>query len=551
MSSRQVATVVASALVLLCIPGIAAVVAAASAAPFVKIGFGSCNKHGNPQQYWRVIARELQAPLLAAAPVSGDPHDAASIADRAAAAGRQQLPARSTAACDSASDAGCIDGWIWLGDVIYADTNPFPGVWLPSTVDNMARKFSEMRHAPEYDAFVRRVRPVGADAAKSDAAQRHLIGVWDDHDMGKNDGGKEYGDVVATRGLFLDFHDVPAGDARRRRDGVHSYHAFPFPADGRGDAAAVRRLRGRYEHAVCAVLLDGRTHRDAIGNETGDMLGDEQWAWLERLLATGAEDAAGAGKPLTDRCLLTVIGSGVQVLSDEKPCEQWGHFPESRRRLMELLHTTRSERFVFLSGDVHLGEIMQLDVAPPAAGCDRDASAEQCVNASPLAIPVVDVTASGLTHSVGFVIPLSLFDFLFPTQRRSARFLREQFGSIAITADGSGDTATAVFTLHDVVSGATVVQLRLGLHTELSLPAAVRRGAAAGACRTPGCAVAPTPSWLRSLLFFLRRTLSPRLQIHVMIYLAIWGFISGGCCCCVACLLLLRRWWRCRKAKQE
>jgi alkaline phosphatase D len=58
------------------------------------------------------------------------------------------------------------------------------------------------------------------------------------------------------------------------------------------------------------------------------MLGEEQWKWLEKELRDN--DAQ-----------ITFIGSGVQVISDDKnvlvEAESWGKHPASRTRLLHLI----------------------------------------------------------------------------------------------------------------------------------------------------------------------------------------------------------------------
>ena len=62
--------------------------------------------------------------------------------------------------------------------------------------------------------------------------------------------------------------------------------------------------------------------------------------------------------------------------------ESWAHFPRERRRMLSLLERTRTEGAVFLSGDVHMGEILR-----NPAGCM-------------MPYPLLEVTSSGMTHTV-------------------------------------------------------------------------------------------------------------------------------------------------------
>ena len=52
---------------------------------------------------------------------------------------------------------------------------------------------------------------------------------------------------------------------------------------------------------------------------------------------------------------------GVQVTPIDKPFEeQWGNYPTSRRRLLRLLGEAKVRNPIFLSGDVHYGEMHRL-----------------------------------------------------------------------------------------------------------------------------------------------------------------------------------------------
>ncbi|HEY0672148.1 MAG TPA: alkaline phosphatase D family protein [Longimicrobiales bacterium] len=88
--------------------------------------------------------------------------------------------------------------WIWLGDNIYGDTD---------NMRVMRAKYGQQLRQPSYREFRRQV-PV--------------IGTWDDHDYGLNNGGREYRARAASQQALLDFLDEPVESARRRQEGVHS-----------------------------------------------------------------------------------------------------------------------------------------------------------------------------------------------------------------------------------------------------------------------------------------------------------------------------------------
>ena len=228
------------------------------------------------------------------------------------------------------------DLWIWLGDNIYGDTE---------NMRKLQGKYEQQLTQPEYQKLTATV-PV--------------VGTWDDHDYGVNDGGKEFGPKRASRDLMLDFLDVPQDRPVWDREGAYQSYTFG-PAGQR----------------VKVILLDTRYFRDELlaatgsskgygPNPTGDLLGDAQWQWLEDQL-TGSD------------AQVHIIGSSIQVLSEDHRFEKWANFPKSRQRLFDLLAQTNPSGVVLLSGDRHIGEISRYE-------------------APDLSYPLYDITSSGLTH---------------------------------------------------------------------------------------------------------------------------------------------------------
>lgn len=53
-----------------------------------------------------------------------------------------------------------------------------------------------------------------------------VIGIWDDHDFGINNGGMEYSDKDGSQALLMDFLGEPADSPRRSREGVYASYTF-------------------------------------------------------------------------------------------------------------------------------------------------------------------------------------------------------------------------------------------------------------------------------------------------------------------------------------
>ncbi|GAA4005674.1 hypothetical protein GCM10022408_16840 [Hymenobacter fastidiosus] len=225
--------------------------------------------------------------------------------------------------------------WIWLGDNIYGDTDDM-------TV--LRRKYDAQLNQPAYRQFRQQVPTI--------------IGTWDDHDYGRNDGDKTYPFKKQTQQAALDFLQEPADSPRRRQEGIYAAYEY-----------AVGRRK------VKVLLLDDRYFQDTLyrdaqkvyhPNTTGDVLGAAQWQWLEQQLRTSTADAH-------------IIGSGIQFLPQQHVYEKWSNFPAARQRLLRLLADTRAKGVLLISGDRHIGEISKASVPG-------------------VAYPVYEVTSSGLTH---------------------------------------------------------------------------------------------------------------------------------------------------------
>ncbi len=247
------------------------------------------------------------------------------------------------------------DLWIWLGDNIYGDTED---------MDVLRRKYQQLGDNQNYQYLKENV-PV--------------IATWDDHDYGVNDGGKYYPKRKESQQVFLEFFEEPSSSPRWKQEGIYTSYDY-----------------GSGENTVKVILLDARYHRDERGTD-GDVLGEEQWKWLE------AEFGNSAAK-------VVLVGTGYQFVSDKHPFETWGHFPSERERMLKLIQKTGVKGVIFLSGDRHFAELSKLE---------RD----------DLSYPIFDFTSSGLTHANNIMIEKN--------PHKVVRYLRRNFGTIEFDWSGS------------------------------------------------------------------------------------------------------------------
>jgi alkaline phosphatase D len=225
------------------------------------------------------------------------------------------------------------DLFMFLGDNIYGDTDD---------MQVLKEKYALQKNQVDY---------------KNLRNQMPVIGVWDDHDYGKNDLGKEYPYKKESQQLFLDFFDVSEEDSRREREGTYSSHDLKWKS-----------------HTIRVILLDARYHRDDLDridrvyqkNEGGTILGEKQWSWLENQLSD-------------DSISFYIIASGIQFIPKDHDYEKWANFPQERQRLFDLITEKQPKGALLLSGDRHIAEISSMQ----AEGLDY---------------PLIDVTSSGLTH---------------------------------------------------------------------------------------------------------------------------------------------------------
>ena len=252
--------------------------------------------------------------------------------------------------------------WIWLGDNIYGDTK---------NMNVLESKYNLQKQNSGYQKLV---------------ASVEVIGTWDDHDFGKNNGGIEFGPKAESQQRLLDFLDVPANAPARSREGV--YQSFTY---GEGD------------HKIKVILLDCRYFND---ERAGKLLGDDQWAWLEKELSESTAQ-------------VNIIGNGIQIIPEDHKYEKWANFPAERQRLFNLIEKYNVKNPILLSGDRHIAEISRLAIGEKS---------------------IYEVTSSGLTHS------WSTLDFE-ANQHRVGKLITElNYGTIKI--DWTATPSTISLSLH-------------------------------------------------------------------------------------------------------
>jgi alkaline phosphatase D len=231
------------------------------------------------------------------------------------------------------------DVWVWGGDVIYSDTHD---------MTFMKQNYTQQKNDTAYQTFLKKV-PV--------------IGTWDDHDYGLNDGGAEYTEKNEVKALFLDFMDAKTDDIRRTREGV--YYSKTYTVQDKSIKVIV--LDSRYFRSKLTKDPTGKKRYIPNNYGEGTMLGDAQWQWLKQELDSSTAD-------------FNIIESSIQFLSYEHGFETWGNMPSEVVKLEKTIADSKAKGVIILSGDRHIAEISQTQVPE-------------------MSYPLIDITSSGLTHS--------------------------------------------------------------------------------------------------------------------------------------------------------
>lgn len=225
---------------------------------------------------------------------------------------------------------------LWLGDNWYTrdvDFNSRWGLWYRASHDRSVSVLKPLLKAmPQY-------------------------AIWDDHDFGPNDMGKEYVLKEESRNVFTHYWANPSYG----ENGVGIYSKITY-----SDADIF--------------LLDDRTWRssdnlsdsiDGKPNPIKKMYGDQQMDWLKNALA-------GSG------ATFKIIATGSQVLNPVSPFDCFRKFPVEYYALMQFLKDEKISGVVFLTGDRHHSEVIKIEGL--------------------VSYPLYDITSSPLTsgtHSFG------------------------------------------------------------------------------------------------------------------------------------------------------
>lgn len=271
------------------------------------------------------------------------------------------------------------DLFIFAGDNIYGDTEDMAV---------LKAKYDKLAAVPGYQRLL---------------AACKVLAVYDDHDYGRNDGGREYPKRAESAAMCLDFFGVAEDDPRREHEGIYGATIMGDP----GKRVQIILLDTRYFRDPIergTLTAEERTEANVVGwysptqDTTRTLLGEAQWQWLEGELRKEAE--------------VRLVVSSIQVVANEKGMECWGNMPHERSALFDLIEATEAGGVVFLSGDVHFAEVSRSDEGP---------------------YPLYDFTSSGLAQSPHKTWPAAINSYRQPNMLH----VGQNFGLVRI--DWSAD----------------------------------------------------------------------------------------------------------------
>ena len=220
---------------------------------------------------------------------------------------------------------------LWLGDA-----------WYTREVDY----FSEW--GLWYRASHDRAVPVMQNFLKS----MPQFAIWDDHDYGPNDIGKNYILKETSREIWKKYWCNPS-------NGENGQGTYTMTTWGDAD---IFMLDDRWWRSADRM----KDSIDGFPNPEKEMLGQQQMEWLKNSL-------------LYSYATFKIITVGSQVLNPVSPFDKWKDFPAEYDEFMKFLKEYKINGVVFLTGDRHHSEIIKVE--------------------RPGTYPLYDITVSPLTSS--------------------------------------------------------------------------------------------------------------------------------------------------------
>lgn len=160
------------------------------------------------------------------------------------------------------------------------------------------------------------------------------LAIWDDHDYGPNDIGKNYILKEASRNIFSKYFCNPS--AGENGQGIYTMTSW-------GDAD-IFMTDDRWWRSADRI----KDSINGMPNPEKKMLGTQQMEWLKNSL-------------LHSSATFKIITVGSQVLNPASPFDKWKDFPFEYEELMSFIREYKINGIVFLTGDRHHSEIIKVE----------------------------------------------------------------------------------------------------------------------------------------------------------------------------------------------
>lgn len=202
---------------------------------------------------------------------------------------------------------------IWLGDNWYTREVDYATVW-------------GLNYRASRDRSLKVLQPFMASMPQ--------YGIWDDHDYGPNDAGKEYIFKKESRAVFMNYTLNPSfGDGE---EGIYTMFSY---SDADFFLTDDRYFRSQPEI------------KDSINSSTNPgktFFGAKQMEWLKNQL-------------LYSKATFKFIVVGSQVLNPLNKYECMVQYPAERAELLNFINEYKINGVVFISGDRHHSEVIKLN----------------------------------------------------------------------------------------------------------------------------------------------------------------------------------------------
>ena len=202
---------------------------------------------------------------------------------------------------------------IWTGDAWYTREVDYYSDW------GLWYRASHDRSAPVMQNFLKSMSQ---------------FGIWDDHDYGPNDIGKNYILKETSREIWKKYWCNPSY-------GENGQGTYTMTNWGDADIFLTDDRWWRSDDNMKDTV-------DGFPNDEKQMLGEQQMEWLKNSL-------------LFSTATFKIIVLGSQALNPVSPFDKWSAFPAEYEEMKSFLKENKINGVLFLTGDRHHSEIIKLD----------------------------------------------------------------------------------------------------------------------------------------------------------------------------------------------